>query len=349
MMRLLRLFMVLVSIIVGGCSAFRGDTFPLVDPTLHKVWPSPPEAVRIKLLRVLAGPESILPERGKVQRFFEAITGEEQLYVGFTAPAGVAVDGDRYLYIADPPARLVHRYDLQEREIGYLSLPDGEAFASPISVAVDNSGNCYVSDSVLSKVFKFNRKLELVGALGEGRVEFQRPAGIAITAEGKKYVVDVLAHKLLVFDQNDNYLEDFPAAADQDELERPINVAIAPNGYIYVTDALDFAIKVFDNSGKFVKTIGQIGDSPGAFARPKGVALDSDGHIYTVDANFDNFQIFDKEGQFLLYVGRTGKNPGEFYLPNGIFIDQKDRIYVSDSYNRRIQIFQYVKESNKKN
>lgn len=349
LMRVLYLRIIVCCLLISGCSVINREPFPLIDPALHKVWPTPPETARIKLLRVISGPDTILPTRDKFQLLFESITGEQQAYIGFSTPAGIAVDGERFIYVADPTARLVHRYDLVEREVGYLTLPGGLSFASPVGVAVDQNGTCYVSDSVLGKVFKFDKDAEFVGILGNEKLDFQRPAGIAVAKSGKKYVVDVLAHKLMVFDSNDSYLGSIPASGELNELERPISVAVDQKGHVYVTDALSFSIKVFDDAGMLVKTIGQVGDSPGSFARPKGVALDSDGNIYTVDANFDNFQIFDQQGQFLMYVGRTGMNPGEFYLPNGIFIDQKDRIYVSDSYNRRIQIFQYLKENDKKN
>ena len=336
--------LLLVPVVLGGCASLGREALPLADSRVARVWPAPPETARISMLRVLSGPGDILPERTKFQRMLESVTGEQQVYIGLKIPAGVAADGEGLIYIADPAARLVHRYDFKNREVDYLSQGDGEHMVSPVGVALDRNGNCYVTDSVLAKVFKFGPNDHFLGFLGNGKVAFQRPAGIAVTDAGKKYVVDVLAHKLIVFDQNDNYLGDFPAAAYQKELALPISVAVDHQGFVYVTDASNFDIRVFDDAGRLVRTIGQIGDTPGSFARPKGVAIDSDGHVYTVDANFDNFQIFDQQGRFLMYVGKTGHKPGEFYLPNGIFIDQKDRIYVSDSYNRRIQIFQYLKQ-----
>ena len=107
---------------------------------------------------------------------------------------------------------------------------------------------------------------------------------------------------------------------------------------------MNFKVKVFDHAGVYQKSIGQIGDAPGSFARPKGVAVDSEDHVYIVDASHGNIQIFDREGNLLLFVGRNGAGPGEFSLPSGIFIDGKDRIFAADTYNHRIQIFQYMRE-----
>jgi sugar lactone lactonase YvrE len=330
-----------------GCSQKVKGTQLLNDPSLNIVWPPPPEQPRIKLLKVFRGAGEFVAKKSRMQSMFDSITGERELPVELMAPAGIVSDGDRYIYVADPSARLVHKFDILENEVTYLTHSGNEPLASPVGVALDSYSDCYVTDSVKAKVYKYNSKGEYVGSLGEGEVEFQRPAGIAIGRNDFKYVVDVLANKVVVFNQKDKYVKDFPSIGSQ-VLNRPVNVAVDNNNNIYITDAFSFSVKIFDNNGNLLNSIGRIGDTPGSFARPKGVAVDSESHIYIIDANFDNFQVFDQLGQLLLYVGSTGKKPGQFFMPNGIFVDQEDRIYVSDSYNQRIQIFQYIKEQAKK-
>jgi sugar lactone lactonase YvrE len=298
----------------------------------------------VKLLKVFTGPEEFTVPKSSFKSLFELITGERPQAVGLMAPAGIVSDGERYIYIADPSARLVHRIDFVDNEVTYITNSGSEPLASPVGVALDSYGNFYVTDSVKAKVYKFNKDSEYLGILGGGVVEFQRPAGIAIGRNDYKYVADVLANKINVFDNKDRFLREFPNSPEIKELNKPVNISVDPKGNVYVTDAFNFSIKMFDPAGNLVKTIGTVGDGPGTFARPKGVALDSESHIYIIDANFDNFQIFNQTGQLLLYVGTTGKRPGQFFMPNGIFIDHEDRIYVSDSYNQRLQIFQYLKE-----
>ena len=298
----------------------------------------------MKLLKVFTGPDEFTAPKGAFSSLFELVTGERPQSVGLMTPAGIVSDGERLIYIADPSARLVHRIDFVDNEITYITHSGTEPLASPVGVALDSYGNFYVTDSVKAKVYKFSKDSKYLGALGEGVVEFQRPAGIAIGRNDYKYVADVLANRIIVFDNKDSFLREFPNSPEINDLNKPVNISVDPNGNVYVTDAFNFSIKMFDASGNLVKTIGTVGDGPGTFARPKGVALDSESHIYIIDANFDNFQIFNQKGQLLLYVGTTGKRPGQFFMPNGIFIDHEDRIYVSDSYNQRMQIFQYLKE-----
>lgn len=343
-MRLLLPITFLLAILLSGCSPKVKGTLLFNDPSLTNVWPPPPEQPRIKLIKVFGGAGEFIAPKSRLQSFFESITGEKGELVEFMAPAGIVSDGERYIYVADPSARLVHRFDFLKNQVTYLTHSGVDPLASPVGVALDSDGNCYVTDSVKAKLYKYSSSGEYIGSLGDGVVEFQRPAGIAIGRNDFKYVVDVLTNKVLVFDPKDRFVRDFPNITGEQALNRPVNVAVDRDNNIYITDAFNFSVKVFDNSGKLLNTIGSIGDSPGSFARPKGVAVDSDSHVYIIDANFDNFQIFNQAGKLLLYVGSTGKLPGQFFMPNGIFVDQEDRVYVSDSYNQRIQVFQYIKE-----
>jgi len=335
-------------LLTAGCSHQGAKADFYKDSVAAQVWPLPPEQPRIRLLKVFSGSDEFVETKSSLKTVLRAITGENPESVGFITPAGIVSDGDRYIYVADPSARLVHKIDFIDNEVSYLTHSGDEPLASPVGVALDSSGNCYVTDSVKAKVYKYSQKGEYLGILGNGAVEFQRPAGIAIGRNDYKYVADVLLNKIQIFDNKDRFVRDFPDEEHAKELNKPVNVAVDPAGNLYVTDAFNFSVKVFDQSGKLVRTIGMAGDGPGTFSRPKGVALDSESHLYIIDANFDNYQIFDQQGRLLLFVGTTGKEPGQFFMPNGIFIDREDRIYISDSYNQRIQIFHYLKEEKSK-
>ena len=89
-----------------------------------------------------------------------------------------------------------------------------------------------------------------------------------------------------------------------------------------MSDIGGFAVKVYDPDGKYLRTIGQHGLAPGAFARPKGVAVDHDGLAYVVDAATQVVQIFDTEGRLLLYFGQPGASTrGELTLPAVVKVD----------------------------
>ncbi|MEI6212852.1 MAG: 6-bladed beta-propeller [Desulfuromonadales bacterium] len=334
----------LAVVMLSGCASARLEASAWQDKSVDMVWPKAPEKARVRLLRVIDGPNSVLKsEKGMFGRIFEYLSGDNSEYPGFFTPHCMATDGGGTIYIADPSLGVVHKYDLAAHEVSYIFQADSKKLGSPVGVALDNSGNLYVSDAQLATVFKFDSKLRLISELdSQGR--FRRPAGIAITSKGTKIVADMSANKLFLFSADDSFLSELPGSDFTEVLNMPSYVAIDKDDFVYVTDAMNFTIRVFDAQGKYVRSLGQVGDSPGSFARPKGVAVDSEGHLYVLDAIFGIFQIFNKQGQLLLYVGQEGVRPGEMMLPSGIFIDKDDRIYVADTFNHRLQVFQYLKE-----
>ncbi|KAF0218286.1 MAG: NHL repeat-containing [Geobacteraceae bacterium] len=339
-----RFLFALIFIVISGCAAV--EPVPFRDNKVDAVWPAPPNQPRVRFLREIKGPDEIIPAKGKVQRFVDLVTGEKRSMMEFATPYGIITNGDFVIYVADPSAGVVHRYDLAKRDVTYIVQAGEEFLTSPVGVALDREENLYVSDSVNAKVYKFNNSGEFIREL-KGTEDFQRPAGIAINSRSEKFVVDVLAQKLYVFDKDDGFVRDFPKVQSGEEMNSPSNVAIDHLDNVYVTDSMNFMVRVYDHEGNLKNNVGGIGDVPGFFARPKGVALDSNQHIYVVDANHDNFQIFDQEGRLLLFIGKNGVGPGEFYLPSGICIDKHDRIFITDTFNHRIQIFQYLKEGGK--
>ena len=330
--------------LLAGCAV---EPLELRDIRYNLAWPPPPDPPHITFLREIKSPEDIVPAKGRVQRTLDILTGDRQPHAEFTTPYGIAVDKDSVVFVADSSAGIVHRYDLLQREVSYILQAGEEVLGAPVGVAVDGKGHLYISDSMRRKVYKYTVSGEFLKEI-KGEREFQRPAGIAINSRGEKFIIDVLAKKLYVFDENDAFLRDFPKSPNALDLASPTNVTVDRADNVYVTDTMNFVVRIYDREGNLTRTVGEIGDAPGSFARPKGVAIDSDQHLYVVDSNHDNFQIFDREGRLLLFIGRNGSRPGEFYLPSGIFIDSKDRIFVADTYNHRIQVFQYLKEGGRK-
>lgn len=338
----------LISMSQLGCATHRLAPEAWQDRRIDLVWPRPPEIPRIRLLRVVNGPEDVIvTDKGAVGRFFDFLLGDGDDHVGFYTPHCMAADGNGLVYIADPSLGLVHKYNLASHEVGYIVQAGAKNLGSPVGVVLDGDGNLYVTDSQLATVFKFNKEGTFVGEL-DGKGKFMRPAGIALTSKGDKVIADIQANKVFLFGNDDSFKGELPAPDFPAAFNRPTYVTVDSADTIYVTDSMNFNVRVFDADGKFVRNLGQIGDTPGSFARPKGVAVDSDRNLYVLDAIFGNFQIFNPAGQLLLYVGQEGMLPGEMMLPSGIFIDRNDRIYVADTFNHRVQVFQYLKERTQK-
>jgi DNA-binding beta-propeller fold protein YncE len=338
------LFVFLIAII-GSCVSSEIRTQEPEPGTQDSVivWPPPPLTPKIKYLRSITGSADLGLRQSWFKKAIDTIFGKEGKEGVMLRPYGVFADSGR-IYVTDPGAYLLHVFDTEEKKYFQIKKAGKEELISPIGVAVDKNGEIYLSDSMLKRVFVFDREGKYIRQIGSPDI-FSRPAGIAIDNE-RIYVVDTHGHSVFVFSKKDgSFLFSFGKnGSEQGDFNYPTNIFIGNDKHLYITDSMNFRVQIFDRDGNFLSAFGKLGDSSGNFSKPKGIAVDSEGHIYVADAHFDTVQIFDKTGRLLLSFGTTGRGKGEMILPAGVFIDGKDRIYVADSYNNRIQIFQYLKD-----
>lgn len=309
-------------------------------PVAALAWPSPPAPAQIVYVRAISSPADLGLTKNFFVRLFEFVFGEESQRL--VRPMAV-VDVAGVLYVADPGAKGVHRFD---RPAGRYRLIHGEfgaALPSPVGLAVGANGDVYATDSVLGAVFvlkpgaEFATRLNLNGVL-------RQPTGIAFDPVDKQLLVsDTTSHDVKVFTLNGTLVKTIGRRGDGDgEFNFPTMLWRSDVGQLMVTDSLNFRIQIFDLTGKFVGKFGKVGDGNGDSPRQKGVSTDRIGHIYVADSLLHAVQIFDSSGRFLLSFGGLGQAPGEFWLPTGVFVDAENLIYVTDSYNRRVQVFKYV-------
>ncbi len=329
--------MLLAAAMLAGCSSgeVRED---IHSPQTPLIWPNPPEPARISYSRTIENPGNIGANRGFFKRLSNLVFGEESNAI--IKPYGIAVDSKGRILVADTAFKRVHIYDIANKKYDHIDEAGDTELQSPISVAVDADDNIYVTDSVLARVFAFNR---------DGKFLFEikgltRPTGLAVNKRtGRLYVTDTGKNVVEEYDLKGKRIRDIGGPGDKSgEFNFPVDLFVDINGDLYVVDAMNYRVQIFDRDGKFLTMFGHHGDGTGDFGRPKGVAVDNDGNIYVADALFDTVQIFNRKGAFLLNFGALGRQAGFFWLPTGVFIDETGKIYVADSYNKRIQIFDYL-------
>lgn len=304
------------------------------------LWPGQPEKPRIKYLWSIY---SLAPEMS----FIDFLVGggdpsDPKTSLVLLRPYSVYFEGER-LYITDPGAMRVTVVNVKTMDVLQVGVSGKGELNYPIGVVADKTGNIYVTDSELNKVFVYDKDGKFIRNFSN--INFKRPTGIAYDNERDLiYVVDTLEHKVYGIGSDGNVRVSFGGRGEGDgEFNYPTCITVNKDGRVCVSDTLNFRIQCVNREGKFISKFGLIGNSFDRFTMPKGVAADSEGDIYVVDSGQDMVKIFNRGGELLLFFGEKGINRGLFSLPSGIFIAQDDKIYVADTLNQRVQVFQFLK------
>jgi len=174
-------------------------------------------------------------------------------------PLGLAIDRvNRKMYVVDTGSRKskehnVKIYDLQGKRLGALGgAPSGDLgyFSYPTFVCVDDGGNVYVSDTMNSRVQKFDadgKFLTTFGQLGSAWGEFDKPKGLAIDSFGNLYVVDSGWSNVQIFNPKGAILLFFGGRGPvPGMMKNPISLAIDKQNRIYVGDYLNHRVEVYE-------------------------------------------------------------------------------------------------------
>jgi DNA-binding beta-propeller fold protein YncE len=315
------------ALLVAGCATPK--------PTTQKnyiFFPPAPDEPRIQYL-MSYGMESDL---GGPNKFNDFVMGQEKSVRPIYKPYGVSMNRGE-VYVCDTQAGHIVIADIAKRKMRSLRPVGQAAMVLPINIAVDADGTSYITDTGRNQVMVYSRNGELVDAVGKkGEM---RPCGIVLAGD-KFYVTDLSNHCVHVFSKTTRkelLLVPKPDCDEKAKMFGPTNVAVDRQGNICVSDSAGFAAKVYDAQGNYVRTIGELGVTPGQFALPKGIAVDHDGRIYVVDAAAPVVQMFDAQGKLLMFFGEP-KSSGEggLYLPAGLSIDYDNvglfQKYVAPGY-----------------
>jgi DNA-binding beta-propeller fold protein YncE len=315
---------------------------PAVDAAAPgPAWPPAPDRARIRYVQTIRTPEDLGIRRNLFRRFLERLVHGRRVR-GMARPYGVAVAPNGTIAVADPDARSVHLFDVEQSRYRRVIEGDDEPLISPVGVVADGQGRFYVSDSVRGVVLRFDPRGRWIDTLGAGGA-LERPTGLAFdTARDVLWVVDTAGHRLVGYDGDGNEVARFGERGTlPGQFNFPVAVAVDSAGRLFVSDSMNFRVQVLEPDGGFLRAFGGPGNGPGDFDKPKGIALDSDGHVWVVEGLHDVIHVYDGEGNLLTVIGGTGIGSGEFTLPAGIHIDG-NRILIADSANHRVQVLRYL-------
>jgi len=314
------------------------------EATSFKVWPAPPDPPRYVYEAQLRDSRSIRVD-SEDERLRRAILGTDDASRTFGKAFGVAARGGR-IYVTDTEKRVVHAFDVPRRRFFTFGYRREGTLKKPAGIAVDASGNVYVTDQGARRVVKYDALGLYLEAFG-GPEDLLRPTGVAVSADGARvYVVDTAGvdserHRVLAYDGAGRRLFAIGTRGGKPgEFNLPVDAAMARDGTLYVLDSGNFRVQAFDSEGRFLRAFGSVGAGPGQFSRPRGIGVDPDGNVYVSDAWFGNVQVFDPQGRLLLAIGARERvdGPGHYRLPAGIAVDETRRVYIVDQYFHKVEV-----------
>ncbi len=175
---------------------------------------------------------------------------------------------------------------------------------------------------------------------GEGGLKFDIPTDAAVGPDGRIYVLNSGAGRVLVITPGERIFNSWGGYGENPgDFLSPDSIAIDLNGNIYIADGANYRIQKFSADGVYLTGWGTEGDGPGEFDASIYMAVDSDGFVYVSDEYHHRIQKFSSNGTFIRQWGGPGSGEGEFDYPVGIAVSDLGIIFVADSGNNRIQKF----------
>ncbi len=223
----------------------------------------------------------------------------------FTELGGVTVDSSGNVYAVESvdvdwqwgiPS--VQKFDADGRFITLWGVPEaaGDKFKYPARIAVDRSGNAYITDQTSHGVHKLDAQGGYVkswGSKGTGDGQFDTPEGIAVDGAGHVYVCDRQNSRIQKFDFDGRFLGKWGKEGSGDgEFHFPAAVAVDKEGNVFVADSDNHRVQKFTAEGRFLTQWGQFGEAPGQFNVPLGIAVDAVGNVYVSDSHNHRIQKF---------------------------------------------------------
>jgi hypothetical protein len=253
--------------------------------------------------------------------------GTETTIVGdLNYPDAIAVDesGNLYLVVEDYENGRI----LKETQAsgGYSESTLFSGFDAG-GIAVDGSGNLYISSSSGGEAFKETLSN---GSYIQSTItaDLNEPYGIAVDGSGNVYIADsnngrVLLETLL---PAGGYAESvIVTCGAADVFSFPAAVAVDGSGNIYVTNLTDAqAVKLTPSAGCYTPSTFGTG-----LSLPDAMVIDGNGNLFIADAG--NYLVIKETPSHGSYVQTTLPTGSSLYQPYGVAVDGSGNVFISDS------------------
>ncbi len=303
-------------------------------------------------------------------------------------PAGLAFDTAGNLFIADRGNFRIRRVDragvitTYAGNGGRSSTGDGgqatnAGFGFPEFIAIDSSGNLFISDAAAYRVRKIVPSGVITTVAGTGQFGYSGdggpgtsaamtiPQGVSVDAAGNVFFADWLAHRIRritpagridsVAGNGEAIFAGDGGLATAASLSAAVGVAVDPSGGFVIADSENARVRRVNAQGLIVTAAGSgqaSAPKDGGLATdagislPAGIAVSNTGVIYVADRGNKRVRRIGADGRISTaagtgdsgYSGDGGQgSAARINSPAGVAVDAAGNLYVADRANHRVR------------
>ncbi|MDF2538666.1 MAG: integral rane protein [Herbinix sp.] len=256
-------------------------------------------------------------------------------YEGMTNPRGVYVTKKGDIYVADPSAKMVFRFDKAFNFIESFGRPEAPSFSDtayePLRVSVDNGGNLYIiGEGVYNGVIQLAPTGEFLGyfTVNKTKLTFIQALQNAIftRAQLANLVPRVPTTFSNIFIDRDNIVYTTTMGTETDGIKKHntaggnvfvdqdwtspemSDLFVDEQGIIYTSDSTGY-INIYSSAGELIFDFGSFVfdlDISGLYSRLSSITVDNNGNIWTVDGDKGYLQSFKPTDYALMIYNAIG-------------------------------------------
>ena len=265
---------------------------------------------------------------------------DREEFPGRNGPAGVAVDADGNLYVADPGKNRILRIDTSGtsttfaggRELDTAAVTASDAkFTSLKGLALDRNGSIVFTDGNRIRKLDVGGMVSVIAGTGESGfggdggpavdATFDSPSAVATDIAGNVYVADTGNGVVRKIDES-GVITTLPG---KEEFYTPTGVTVDVAGNVYVADGL--SVRKIDLSGQITTVVD--GDD---LNNPTAVVADEDGNVYVTSTPWCWVGLIAPDGTFDILIGLPGER-----VPDIALDESGDLVLARSTYLVRLE------------
>lgn len=217
-------------------------------------------------------------------------------------------------------------------------LVDGARLKVPFDVAVDGTGNLFMTDTVNARVVEIpagGGAPTSIDPIVDGD-DLDTPGGVIVDGSGNLYISDLDNNNIVKVPADGSAAVNLNPAPNGLALNYPCGMAFDAAGDLYIADVDNSRVVEMPAGGAAPIAIDPVVNGKGLIY-PVAVALDTAGNLYIAD-EFGNQVVEVPAGGGAATAIKPSVNGQKLYWPYGIVVDAAGDLFIADADNRVIEV-----------